>query len=629
MLERKGVWQNLVLGSKRPAEKAKLFLERSGDTLRKLKLRGSLDSNQEKAIAEILDGHVGGVKSISFSRHPTELLRQLAGQFHSIKELSQTPNIRNTVDIQNAMHLERLASQSPQFPDLGIRPSSPTLRHLTFSGTHIFFDYGETGASQSDDDEEGVADRISPLDYLRHVETLTMSHVFVTCVHDSLVVIARYLPNLVHLTLDQVVFVDQATGKGNVVLERLETFSVPQLGGLFGTPRLGAIVDFFTHVTTPNLLHLDIWACSRRDYESLWSAPGLSTCLPNLVSLDIGKTVFDEAVLLEALKKMPELRFLNVSFTPLGDSFLEAITRPRKPVPGEETVPELLPNLVALSIAGLEVTSLALRDFAVSRLPKPPKPQSLQPLLAPRGWAFRPSSSSALRPLSPSASQAVSPTPQPSAIFLRPPRARSSQATTRAYLRWLCLDMCEKIAPQLAEYLQTKMSFVSSGTQLLEDRVRAKGRFNWNLDYYDSCATADPKLRCHLVPIPGEYPAKLGDQADGLGTRDGFEIQHTCGRNNHIEETEDPEEENIWASQWNPSSSVCGDAEEMPVVGKREGKGKGKETVPTTSQGSSGQHSQGLKRQNASDSSAGGSRSKKGRGKGKISIGPDGSLSGF
>ena len=70
-------------------------------------------------------------------------------------------------------------------------------------------------------------------------------------------------------------------------------------------------------------------------------------------------------------------------------------------------------------------------------------------------------------------------------------------------------------------------------------------------------------------------------------------------------------------------------AEETPVVEKREGKGKGKETMPTTSQGSSGQNSQGLKRQNASDSSAGGSRSKKGRGKGKISIGPDGSLSGF
>jgi hypothetical protein len=285
------------------------------------------------------------------------------------------------------------------------------------------------------------------------------------------------------------------------------------------TPRPGAIVDFFTHVTTPNLLHLDLWACKRRDYESLWSAPGLLPCLPNLLSLDIGKTVFSEAELLDALKLMPSLRFLNVSFTPLGDSFLEAITRGRKPRTDEENVQELLPNLVALSIAGLEITSLALRDFAVSRLPKPLKPQSLQPKMAPRGSAFRPSSSAALQPSSPSGSQAVSPILNPSIATQRPSGGRSRQSPPRAYLKWLCLDMCEKIAPQLVEYLRTKMSFVSSGTQLVEDRVRAKGRHDWKLDYYDSCATADPKSRCILVPIPGESSIELGGQADERHSR--------------------------------------------------------------------------------------------------------------
>jgi hypothetical protein len=513
MLERRGVWQNLVLGAKRPAEKAKLFLERSEYTLRKLKIRGGMDSNQETAIADILDGHVGGVKAISFSRHPTELLRQLAGQFDSIEQVSQTPNISNPVDIQSPIHLERLINQDYQSLDLGLGLQDPTLRHLFISGTHIFLQNGVTEASQSNDDAESVPDTSSPPTYLRHVETVTLSHTFMTCVNDSLVVIARWLPNLVHLTLDQVVFMDHETGQDDAMLDKLETFSVPQLGGVFMTPR-GAVVNFFKHVTTPNLLHLDIWACSRREHEALWSAPGLLPCLPNLLSLDIGKTVFSEAELLDALKLMPSLRFLNVSFTPLGDSFLEAITRGRQYKADEESHQELLPNLVALSIAGLEITSLALRDFAVSRLPKPPKPQSLQPKMASRGSAFRPSSSAALRPSSPSGSQAVSPIPNPSSAIQKPSGGCSSRSPPRAHLRWLCLDMCEKIAPQLVEYLRTKMSFVSSGTQLVEDRIRAKGRHDWKLDYYDSCATADPKLRCVLVPIPGESPANLEGQAD-------------------------------------------------------------------------------------------------------------------
>jgi hypothetical protein len=96
-----------------------------------------------------------------------------------------------------------------------------------------------------------------------------------------------------------------------------------------------------------------------------------------------------------------------------------------------------------------------------------------------------------------------------------------------------------------------------------------------------------------------------------------------------VEETEDPEEENIWASQWNPTSSVNGDDEEISVEEKGKGKGKGKENMPEMSQGSLEQDSHGQKRQVPPDSGAGGSRSKKGRVKGKISIGPDGSLSGF
>jgi hypothetical protein len=83
-----------------------------------------------------------------------------------------------------------------------------------------------------------------------------------------------------------------------------------------------------------------------------------------------------------------------------------------------------------------------------------------------------------------------------------------------------------------------------------------------------------------------------------VGTRDGYEIHHTCGKYDHRDQPPDEERENIWESQWNPSSSQ--DAEDN--VGQ-------KRPLPTDAGSSGG--------------------AKKAKGKGKIRIGPDGSLSGF
>jgi hypothetical protein len=78
--------------------------------------------------------------------------------------------------------------------------------------------------------------------------------------------------------------------------------------------------------------------------------------------------------------------------------------------------------------------------------------------------------------------------------------------------------------------------------------------------------------------------------------------------------------ENIWESQWNPSSSQDGEVDESPKAAK------GKDKEPRDMQDDIG--SQGLKR--SSETVAGsGSWIKKAKGKGKITVGADGLLSGF
>jgi hypothetical protein len=82
------------------------------------------------------------------------------------------------------------------------------------------------------------------------------------------------------------------------------------------------------------------------------------------------------------------------------------------------------------------------------------------------------------------------------------------------------------------------------------------------------------------------------------GTRDGYEILHTCGKYDHQDPPPPEAHENIWESQWDPSSS-----QDAGDVGQ-------KRVLPSDTSGSNG-------------------KAKKAKGKGRISIGPDGSLSGF
>jgi len=110
------------------------------------------------------------------------------------------------------------------------------------------------------------------------------------------------------------------------------------------------------------------------------------------------------------------------------------------------------------------------------------------------------------------------------------------------------------------------------------------------------------------------------------GTRDNYEIHHRCGKYDHVEDQPEEERENIWESQWNPSSSQNGDIELPSSAADDKGKGKGKGKAMQEEGSASSLAKHGQKRSSAVMAGAGGRPKKM---KGRISIGPDGSLSGF
>jgi hypothetical protein len=250
--------------------------------------------------------------------------------------------------------------------------------------------------------------------------------------------------------------------------------------------------------------------------------------LSKLQSLDIGHAVTPQADLLELLPQLENLRFLNVSYCALDDDFLKALTiRPSKAPNQSQAANDaassntqsepLLPNLVALSIAGLNITSIPLRDFLMSRLPSISK--SATPITTkPKRSIFGPRSSQ-VSSLTPQAAASSTSQAGPSVTTSTRADGDASPPLPVARMRWLCIDGIEGIDAALPLYLAKKMPFVSwqfrSGGRQNEDRVRGRGRYAWDQEYYDSC-TDDEGQGCQLVRVPGESIHLV---------LDGFEVQ--------------------------------------------------------------------------------------------------------
>jgi hypothetical protein len=350
-------------------------------------------------------------------------------------------------------------------------------------------------SSQGRDDPGNYSPELSnPMDWAQHfenidqcyseVETVALRRCLIHSSRDPLALLTRTMPNLRSLILDQSKWeyheCEAQEGRSTaVVLEKLERLEVTRNARIDD--------DSFDTIRAPNLRHLDLWE-KRAPFPAFVRLPAWATALPHLQSLDVGGPSGASAVnldnIVELLKDLPNLRFLNVSFRDLDDEFLKALTVGLTDKP-------LVPNLVGLSMAGLPITSIALRDFALSRIRSTPVASDVG--TQPRRSVFAPSSANATAAFT-GPSRTVIQAPRPSAV---------------AQIRWLCLDCNELLDPALPQYLARKIPYVSwrltrnPGSQDENDRFRGKGRYSWDRDYYDSCNEVEGQ-KCALVPIPGE-----------------------------------------------------------------------------------------------------------------------------
>ena len=455
IMARPGAWQHLELGGRRPVEKAKMFLERGRGVLRSLRILDTFPSTFEIKAAEILSAKVENIKTFAYSGYPSELIQHLSGQFNSLEEIVELPS-KHPKLVRNRQSCGNLLDAVSSLQSITLIDGQVTL---------------STDAIVS-----------------RRIHSFRMRHGSISSASGSLIPMLQCMPDLEEIILHNVNFLATAPPLGQVegILHRLGRFSISSTPHEAPDPS-SVVLDFFDKISTPNLDQLSVWRYTQ-DLPSLFRSPGLAPCLSRLQGLDIGHTTVAETALLLNLEMMTQLSFLNVSCTALTDTFLKAITFDGK---GKD----LLPNLIALSMAALDVTSLALRDFAISRLPKSAKIYLTQPTehQVTKSSAFRPLSSSS-NPSSQNPANVAS-----SAVMPRP-----NQQSPKRFLKWLCLDHCETIDHQLIEYLRTKILFVSAGKVRNEERIRGEGKYDWNLQYYDSCVADDPKERCKLVAIPGE-----------------------------------------------------------------------------------------------------------------------------
>lgn len=298
-------------------------------------------------------------------------------------------------------------------------------------------------------------------------------------------------------------------------------------------------------IRLPQVEHLDLrhnspWFCRTMLSEYVPAAT-----LSNLTYLDIshvgglrGEQGCFPLSMIDTLRKMVALRYLNVSYTDLTDSFLEAL------MPATDKDAFALPDLVALSAAGnSQLTAAPIRDLVMSRVDPDAWPAMSRAGLVKKAaasiaaGAFRPCTTGApmqrgqgapatgrtkrkadslddLIGLSGSRhrSRIVALTSSPSTSYRKTPVPRSvenakdqspmpstgKQPTELAQprkdvvppvrqkpqrIQWLCLDHCEGIEATLADILSPHMRFVSlQYGSFVEDRVQGLRNYKWDAE---------------------------------------------------------------------------------------------------------------------------------------------------
>ena len=460
LLEQPRLWRSFVLTPRRPADKAALWLQRSGDRINEIIVETGLRDGDCHAALRRLGYAISHVRRISGHLCPHEL-RDHTGGFHLLRHLD--------VDLYES-DVQSTRENVPIDLDLSFRKYC-RLESVRWKGGRV----------------EVFRD-----DALLELAKISMEYTEVFTSRRDLMTTA---PLMTHVVLKNVFFRDmnersprnnqgQRRQRKKLRLESLVEWTEP-----------GAVLKdlIFDDAEAPALRHLDLFSVRWADRECQVlrqvMADGLSDALPNLETLDIGKSPVDTADLLETLKWLPNLKFLNVSYCGLDDSFIPGITI-KEELDEEE---QLLPRLTALSIAGHpSLTSRPIINFVNSRLPYTerwiPKPRAPAKTTA---GAFKPVSKKPSQ-LEVSALLEVEP-------FLPSSLATPSQAA-RPRLAWLNLDQCDGIEfTALTDILKPRIKFVSHwlGGDIPEDRVRGKGQYAWDADWHEECVR-EGDGKCYL-----------------------------------------------------------------------------------------------------------------------------------
>ncbi|EIW72815.1 hypothetical protein TREMEDRAFT_72891 [Tremella mesenterica DSM 1558] len=503
------LWRKLVFGSGkatckevRPASKANLWLQRSGGSIHTLVVRDHFDCDKVKFDTLLVELNLEAVRTIDASGLSPRYLKKIIPSCPNLK-MFRTTSYCTQHQISSYSDVTTLFSSMVDWEET--LPCS--LEHVSLTGVAV------TISTRSVNQKTNQSS--SPIYCMEKLKTVRMVGCLVTA-GPRLRDFFQLVPNAEIVVLDGTHFQYEAKGPEDTVLH------LPHLRSYSQTHLNDGLV--FDTIVVPNLKRLELNAHGplnpdARIIDQLL-APGLADALSNLEVLDIGKAAIDQEHLIEVLRQMTSLRFLNVSFCGLDDGFLSALTRKT-----DEQSRNMLPNLEALSIACSDITTGALKDFVVSRTRSShafsfAATSSSNSSTTVKGSAFRPSAPKKPSVISSSTTHTTTPITPPSSQLpshsSQSSTLAATQNTTLAHLRWLCADHCEDVDSSMIMYLRTRLTYLSHwlGTFSI-DRVRGKNRYAWDGGWTNECGTGEEN-RCGL--------------RKRIGTEDEWYVYHVCER---------------------------------------------------------------------------------------------------
>nr|XP_018267243.1 uncharacterized protein I303_01228 [Kwoniella dejecticola CBS 10117]OBR89401.1 hypothetical protein I303_01228 [Kwoniella dejecticola CBS 10117] len=524
------LWNTLILGKKRVLERVKYHIERTRGNIREIIVKSDFEIFRLTDIDQLLKPHLKNVKRLTIDGDVTKFSRHWQGDFHHLEYLKVKSTSYEATDLVHRL----LAFDADQLQELDLEGGR--YEHIFNAELDRTLQLQEPANQMISTNDPPFWTEHAPK-HLSSIHTLRLRNCWITAAYPDHSELICHFPRLetfemVNVNWDSNSALIDTTSKAYAWAQRRKPLEIDlihltsyNLSGQIRNLGLGEI-------HAPNLRHLDLWSAHPLGSSSIaphLGTPGLADALPNLLSLDIGRCTIDFDALKGILKQTPSLKFLNVSYCSLGNTFLEALER-------HGTEKDLLPNLMALSIAGnSEITSGAIKRFVLSRTANGLK-TAARPVETKKGGAFRPSApiKSAFGP------SKHSTTSQSQSQQVRPSQSRSAQISTPAEsafsnidqpqkilpsIQWLCLDNCDNVEPEMVDFLRRKVRFISNlySTNIVEARVRGKGRWDWTMEYDIGCGTGE--TGCHLRRKPG--------------SKDGFYIHHTCQKAIPIE-TQEP-----------------------------------------------------------------------------------------